>query len=53
MKNTDRAEGGSNNHVGHALLDLLLLLLWDVSGLDWWVMQALGTSEGFAWRHNS
>ena len=52
MKNTDRAEGGSNNHVGHALLDLLLLLLWDVSGLDWWVMQALGTSQGFALRHN-
>ena len=53
MKNTDRAEGAGNNHVGHALIALLLLLLWDVSGLDWWVMQALGTSEGFAWRHNS
>jgi hypothetical protein len=29
------------------------MLAWDALGLDWWVMQALGTSEGFAWRHNS
>ena len=54
MKNTDRAEGGSNNHVGHALiaLVLLLLLLWDALGLERWVMQQIGSAQGFALRHN-
>ena len=28
------------------------MLAWDALGLDWWVMQALGTSEGFALRNN-
>lgn len=28
------------------------MLAWDALGLDWWVMQALGTSQGFALRHN-
>jgi membrane-associated PAP2 superfamily phosphatase len=31
---------------------LVLTLLWDVSGLDLPVLQAIGTPDGFPWRHH-
>jgi len=52
MKKNDRAQGGRGNPWQYAVLALALLLLWDASGLDWWVMHALGTSQGFALRNN-
>jgi len=34
------------------LLALVLLLLWDASGLDFLLARAMGTPLGFPWRHN-
>lgn len=31
---------------------LAFTLVWDFTGLDVWVMHAIGTPEGFAWREN-
>lgn len=35
-----------------SLLGLVLTLLWDAAGLDLWVMQRLGSPQGFALQHN-
>jgi membrane-associated PAP2 superfamily phosphatase len=34
------------------LIALVLLLLWDASGFDLLVIQAVGTAQGFAWREH-
>jgi len=35
-----------------SLIGLALTLLWDACGLDLWVMEQLGSSNGFALQHN-